>query len=92
MDKKSILIISLAVVVIGGVFLVPKYFEYRNSLKQEVEESLPVQQPISRNFSLPPPSTTTSTVIKTMKLPKPLSPQQQQEVSKKMTLPPPSTQ
>jgi hypothetical protein len=88
MNNRNILIVVFAVVFIAGVVLLPKYFDYRNFLKQEVEESLPVQKTISENFSLPPPPAT-STVINTTKLPKPLSSLEQQKAAKKITLPPP---
>lgn len=91
MHKKEFVIIGLAVIVVLGVILLPKYFQYRDSLEQEIVETSPIKNSLSENFSLPPPPAT-STVIKTIILPKPLSPTRQQEVQKKITLPPPPAQ
>ena len=90
MHKRDLLIIALAIIIVFGVMLLPKYFEYRNSLKQEVVDILPPQKLLTENFSLPPPAT--STAIKTTILPKPILPLQQQEVTKKISLPPPPIQ
>lgn len=92
MDKRNLIILITAVVIVLGIVLATKYFEKLNILKQEnVEVPLVPQKLTSENISLPPPPTT-STISKTIKLPKPLSPRQQQEEEKKITLPPPPAQ
>ena len=89
MEKRNLIVLISAVVIVLGIIFVAKYFDNYNVLKQETKEVLLVPQNLpSENISLPPPPAT-STVITTIKLPKPLSPQQQQEAAKKITLPPP---
>lgn len=92
MDKRNLIILISAVVIVLGVVFVAKYFENFNILKQEnVEVPLVPQKLTSENISLPPPPAT-STISKTIILPKLLSPLEQQKASKKITLPPPPAQ
>lgn len=92
MEKRNLIILISAVVIVLGIILATKYFDKLNMLKQEnIEAPLVPQKFTSENISLPPPPAT-STISKTIKLPKPLSSRQQQEEQKKITLPPPPIQ
>ena len=91
MYKKEFIIAVLSIIAVLGIIFLPKYFQYRDSLKQEVEELPAPQKSLFENFSLPPPPAT-STVIEKPALPKPVSPAKQQEAQKRITLPPPPTQ
>lgn len=88
MEKRNLIILISAVVIVLGVILATKYFDkFNTKIEAPVADVFPEEKTF-KNISLPP-LPTTSTISNTIKLPEPPSPQQQQEAVKKITLPPP---
>lgn len=91
MEKRNLIIIIFAIVVVLGIVLVVKYFDKFSTKTGVPIGNVSPEEKTFKNTSLPPPPAT-STISSTVKLPKPLSPQEQQRATKKIALPPPPTQ